>query len=213
MTLDGKLATRTGNSQWISSEASRAVVHQLRGRVDAVVVGSGTARADNPLLTARPANFGDMKRTATRVVVDSAASLSVDSRLVQTAADVPLIVAVSEEAEQARCGDLAAAGAEIVTCGGGSHEERLESLLDELGRRRMTNILVEGGSKLLGSLFDRRAVDEVHVFIAPKFAGGEAAPSPVGGVGVERMASALKLADITIEEMEGDVYVHGRVGR
>ncbi len=213
MTLDGKLATRTGNSQWISSEASRAVVHQLRGRVDAVVVGSGTARADNPLLTARPANFGDMKRTATRVVVDSAASLSVESRLVQTAADVPLIVAVSEEADQSRCKSLTSAGADIVKCGGRSHEERLESLLDELGRRRMTNILVEGGGKLLGSLFDRRAVDEVHVFIAPKFAGGEAAPSPVGGVGVERMASALKLADITIEEMEGDVYVHGRVGK
>ncbi len=78
---------------------------------------------------------------------------------------------------------LAAAGADIVKCGGRSHEERLESLLDELGRRRMTNILVEGGGKLLGALFDRRAVDEVHVFIAPKFAGGEAAPSPVGGVG------------------------------
>ena len=93
MTLDGKLATRTGNSQWISSEASRAVVHQLRGRVDAVIVGSGTARADNPLLTARPANLADVKRIATRIVVDSTASLSPESRLVQTAADVPVLVA------------------------------------------------------------------------------------------------------------------------
>ena len=77
----------------------------------------------------------------------------------------------------------------------------------------MTNVLVEGGSKLLGTLFDMRAVDEVHVFIAPKIAGGAAAPSPAGGVGIERMADALKLADITIEELEGDVYVHGRVDK
>ena len=98
MTLDGKLATRTGDSQWISSEASRAVVHQLRGRVDAVIVGSGTARADNPLLTARPADLADVKRIATRIVVDSAASLSLDSRLVQTAADVPVLVAAGDDA-------------------------------------------------------------------------------------------------------------------
>ena len=77
----------------------------------------------------------------------------------------------------------------------------------------MTNVLIEGGSKLLGTMFDSREIDEVHVFIAPKFAGGEDAPSPVGGVGIERMASALKLADITIEELEGDVYVHGRIAR
>ena len=81
MTLDGKLATRTGDSQWISSEASRAVVHQLRGRVDAIIVGSGTARADDPLLTARPADRTDLKRVATRIVVDSQASLSPESRL------------------------------------------------------------------------------------------------------------------------------------
>jgi diaminohydroxyphosphoribosylaminopyrimidine deaminase/5-amino-6-(5-phosphoribosylamino)uracil reductase len=211
MTLDGKLATRTGNSQWISSEASRAVVHQLRGRVDAVIVGSGTARADNPLLTARPADLADVKRIATRIVVDSSASLPLDSRLVQTAADVPVLVAAGEAAPTDVCKKLAAAGVEVFACAGISHEQRIMSLLDELGRRRMTNVLVEGGSKLLGTLFDMRAVDEAHVFIAPKFAGGTAAPGPIGGEGAERMASALKLADITIEELEGDVYVHGRI--
>jgi diaminohydroxyphosphoribosylaminopyrimidine deaminase/5-amino-6-(5-phosphoribosylamino)uracil reductase len=211
MTLDGKLATRTGNSQWISSEASRAVVHQLRGRVDAVVIGSGTAHADNPLLTARPASLADMKRTATRVVVDSTASLGVDSRLVQTANDVPVLVAAGDDAPAKSCEGLAAAGVEVVTCVGKTHEERIDSMLAELGRRRMTNVLVEGGGKLLGALFDLGAVDAVHVFIAPKFAGGAGAPSPVAGSGVERMADALKLADISIEELEGDVYVHGRV--
>ncbi len=181
MTLDGKLATRTGDSQWISSEASRAIVHRLRGRVDAIMVGSGTAAADDPLLTARPVNLADVKRTATRIVVDSSASLSSDSRLVQTAADAPLLVAVAESAASASCERLAAADADVMRCVGVSHEQRIDTLLVELGRRRMTNILVEGGAKLLGSLFDMRAIDEAHVFIAPKFAGGEAAPSPIAG--------------------------------
>jgi diaminohydroxyphosphoribosylaminopyrimidine deaminase/5-amino-6-(5-phosphoribosylamino)uracil reductase len=211
MTLDGKLATRTGNSQWISSEASRQVVHQLRGRVDAIMVGSGTAYADDPLLTARPVDLADVKRTAVRIVVDSAASLSLESRLVQTAADVPVMVAVGDEAKTESRRKLADVGVEVFSCPGATHELRIAALLEELGRRRMTNVLVEGGSKLLGALFDMRAVDEVHTFIAPKLAGGEAAPSPVGGTGIERMADALKLADITIEELAGDVYVHGRV--
>jgi len=178
-----------------------------------VIVGSGTALADNPLLTARPASLADMKRIATRVVVDSAASLSLDSRLAQTAADVPVLVAAGEDAPSDACQRLVDAGVEVFRCGGNTHEQRLTALLDELGRRRMTNVLVEGGSKLLGALFDLKAVDEVHAFIAPKFAGGAAAPGPVGGLGIERMAKALKLADISIEELEGDVYVHGRVAK
>jgi diaminohydroxyphosphoribosylaminopyrimidine deaminase/5-amino-6-(5-phosphoribosylamino)uracil reductase len=213
ITLDGKLATRSGDSQWISSEASREVVHQLRGRVDAIVVGSGTARADDPLLTARPADHADLKRIATRIVVDSAASLPTAGRLVQTAHDIPLLVAASESADASVCEQLSAAGVEVVRCAGDTHAARLQALLDELGRRRMTNVLVEGGGKLLGTLFDIRAVDEVHVFIAPKIVGGETASSAVGGAGIERMADALKLADISIEELGGDVYVHGRIGR
>jgi diaminohydroxyphosphoribosylaminopyrimidine deaminase/5-amino-6-(5-phosphoribosylamino)uracil reductase len=180
--------------------------------VDAIVVGSGTARADDPLLTARPANLTDLKRTALRIVFDSAASISPTSRLVQTAADVPVLVAVGSEAHVDTCSQLSAAGVEILRCSGSSHEERLAELLHELGCRRMTNVLFEGGSKLLGTLFDMRAIDEVHVFIAPKLAGGKAAASPIGGTGIERMADALKLADIAIEELDGDVYVHGRLG-
>jgi diaminohydroxyphosphoribosylaminopyrimidine deaminase/5-amino-6-(5-phosphoribosylamino)uracil reductase len=213
MTLDGKLATRAGDSQWISSEASRAVVHQLRGRVDAIVVGSGTARIDNPLLTARTLDRSDVKRIATRIVVDSNATLSPDSRLVQTAAEIPVIVAAAENAPRRACQQLAAAGVEVLTCHGSDHKERLASLLDELGRRRMTNVLVEGGSRLLGTLFDMRSVDEVHVFVAPKLAGGSTAAAPIAGEGVERMADALQLADIAIEELDGDVYMHGRMGR
>jgi diaminohydroxyphosphoribosylaminopyrimidine deaminase / 5-amino-6-(5-phosphoribosylamino)uracil reductase len=211
MTLDGKLATQAGNSQWISSEASRGVVHRLRGRVDAVMIGSGTAQADNPLLTARPAELADVKRVATRVVIDSQASLSPGSRLVQTANDVPVLIASAKNAPADAIRELTKAGVETFPCDGESHVERLGALFAELGRRRMTNVLVEGGSKLLGTLFDMRAIDEVHVFVAPKLAGGAGAPSPVAGVGIDRMADALRLADITIEELEGDVYIHGRV--
>jgi diaminohydroxyphosphoribosylaminopyrimidine deaminase/5-amino-6-(5-phosphoribosylamino)uracil reductase len=186
-------------------------VHQLRGRVDAVVVGSGTAKADDPLLTARPADHADLKRAATRIVVDSGASLSLTSRLVQTAGDVPVVLATGMDVPSAACEKLSAAGLEIYHCPGDDHESRLRSLMDELGRRRMTNVLVEGGSQLLGALFNLRAIDEVHVFIAPKIAGGAAAPGPIGGVGIDRMAEALQLADISIEELDGDVYVHGRL--
>jgi len=211
MTLDGKLATATGDSQWISSEESRRVVHQLRSRVDAVMVGSGTVRTDDPLLTARPVDPADIKRVATRIVVDSAASLSPQSRLVQTAADVPVLVATGPGASSEACRRLASAGVEVFPCKGATYPERLESLFQELGRRRMTNVLVEGGSRLLGSLLDMRAIDEVHVFIAPKLVGGSRAPSPFAGAGIARISAALQLADIAIEELGGDVYVHGRL--
>jgi diaminohydroxyphosphoribosylaminopyrimidine deaminase/5-amino-6-(5-phosphoribosylamino)uracil reductase len=211
MTLDGKLATRTGDSQWISSEASRAVVHQIRGRMDAIIVGSGTARLDNPLLTARPADHSDLKRVATRIVVDSAAALPMGGHLAKTAADAPVLVAAAANADGNQCARLAAAGIEVYRCAGATHGERLNALLAELGRRQMTNVLVEGGSKLHGAFFDSGAVDEVHAFVAPKLAGGAAAPSPVAGAGIAQMAAALQLADITIEELGGDVYVHGRL--
>jgi diaminohydroxyphosphoribosylaminopyrimidine deaminase/5-amino-6-(5-phosphoribosylamino)uracil reductase len=211
MTLDGKIATRSGDSRWISSEASRAVVHQLRGRVDAIMIGSNTVRIDDPLLTARPADLTDIKRTATRIVVDSVASLAPTSRLVQTAADVPVLVAASDSAPQSTVDALSAQNAEVFRCSGAKHAQRLVSLLNELGRRRMTNVMVEGGSRLLGTLFEMRAIDEVHVFLAPKIVGGDSAASPIAGDGVEQLSEALSLADITIEELGGDVYVHGRV--
>lgn len=213
MTLDGKLATRTGDSQWISSELSRSVVHQIRGRVDAVMIGSGTAHADNPLLTARPIERTDRRRIATRIVVDSAASLALDSRLVQTANELPVLVAVSTGTPEATCRKLADAGVEVLRCLGDSHEVRLCALFDELGRREMTNVLVEGGSRMLGTLFSLGAVDEIHAFIAPKIAGGISAPGPIGGPGIAKMSEAFQLGDMTIEELGGDVYVHGRIQR
>jgi diaminohydroxyphosphoribosylaminopyrimidine deaminase/5-amino-6-(5-phosphoribosylamino)uracil reductase len=207
MTLDGKLATRTGSSQWISGEASRSRVHQLRGRVDAILVGRRTAELDDPLLTARPPG----PRVATRIVVDSQARLAQDSQLVQTAREVPVLVAVGLEAAFADCHRLSDAGCEIWTAAANDAGQRLSLLLDELGRRRMTNVLVEGGGRLLGSLFDAGEIDEVHVFIAPKLAGGQDAVTPVGGRGVEPMSQARWLQTPIVERLDDDVYVHGHV--
>jgi diaminohydroxyphosphoribosylaminopyrimidine deaminase/5-amino-6-(5-phosphoribosylamino)uracil reductase len=211
MTLDGKIATCAGDSRWISSEASRAVVHQLRGRVDAIMIGSNTARLDDPLLTARPADLSELKRTATRIVIDSAAALSPTSRLVQTAADVPVLVAAGDSPAEGAVQGLTERGVEVVRCAGSDHKQRLDALLNELGRRRMTNVMVEGGSRLLGTFFEMRAIDEVHIFMAPKIVGGAGAISPIGGAGVDQIADARALADITIEELDGDVYIHGRL--
>lgn len=207
MTLDGKLATRTGESRWISGPESRAVVHRLRGRVDAVIVGRGTADRDDPLLTARPPG----PRNATRVVLDTGANLALDSQLVRTAAEVPVLVAAGESAPPANRQRLAEAGCEVLALAGEDHAQRLEALLAELGRRRMTNVLFEGGARVLGTLLDTWAIDEVHVFIAPKLLGGADALSPVAGAGLAAMTDALLLSPPRIEILAEDVYVHGRL--
>jgi diaminohydroxyphosphoribosylaminopyrimidine deaminase/5-amino-6-(5-phosphoribosylamino)uracil reductase len=142
MTLDGKSATRTGSSRWISGEASRSVVHEIRGRMDAIVVGRVTALADDPLLTSRPPG----PRTATRVVVDSRASLSPDSQLVRTIDQAPVLVACGPDSPEANQRRLADAGCEVWMDASQDASDRLLNLMDELGRRRMTNVLVEGGA-------------------------------------------------------------------
>jgi diaminohydroxyphosphoribosylaminopyrimidine deaminase / 5-amino-6-(5-phosphoribosylamino)uracil reductase len=207
MTLDGKIATRSGNSRWISGEASRRVVHNLRGRMDAILVGSGTALADDPLLTARPAG----PRTAIRIVLDSRARLPLHSQLVRTCRDVPLLIVVGENQEPTALAALRQSGAEVLELPIDPATQRLPlaSLLAELGRRRMTNILVEGGSEVLGSFLDTGAIDEVHVFIAPRLAGGAAGKTPLGGIGVDRIEAALPLAAWEWERIDTDLYVHG----
>jgi diaminohydroxyphosphoribosylaminopyrimidine deaminase/5-amino-6-(5-phosphoribosylamino)uracil reductase len=222
MTLDGKLASQDGHSQWISNKQSRAVAHQLRGRVDAIIVGRRTAEIDDPLLTARPAG----PRIATRIVLDSRASLATTSQLVRTVAQAPVLVAASRAlADKENCQRLQAAGCEVLLVdtpldshevperGTSMHYFILTELLDTLGSRKMTNVLVEGGSAILGSLRDRDLIDEVHVFIAPWVMGGERATSPIGGLGASEPATSLPLVDPKIEVLDGDVYVHGRVER
>ncbi|HEX6985238.1 MAG TPA: bifunctional diaminohydroxyphosphoribosylaminopyrimidine deaminase/5-amino-6-(5-phosphoribosylamino)uracil reductase RibD [Planctomycetaceae bacterium] len=219
MTLDGKIASRTRHSKWISNPASRAIVHELRGRMDAIVVGIGTALADDPQLTARPPG----PRTPTRIIVAARGVLPIGSQLVRTACETPVLLATTDRADSGRLQALEAAGVEILRCKpagsprqdkpGGSPRVDLAALMAELGRRRMTHVLVEGGSALLGSLFDADLIDEVHVFLAPKLVGGADALPPLAGVGLDRIpeTSQLDVPEITVTG--GDVYVRGRIKR
>ncbi|MBI1831501.1 MAG: bifunctional diaminohydroxyphosphoribosylaminopyrimidine deaminase/5-amino-6-(5-phosphoribosylamino)uracil reductase RibD [Planctomycetes bacterium] len=200
MSLDGKLATRTGESKWISNESSRRKVHELRGRMDGILVGIGTALADDPLLNARPAG----PRTATRVVLDSRARLPIESQLVRTARDVPTLIVVRSGAPSL---PLTQAGCEVLAIDpDGDGRPDMMKWLDELGRRRWTNLLVEGGAGVFGRLFDLGLVDEVHAFIAPKVIGG-AAKTPVAGMGIERLSQNEGWQTEAIENLDGDVYV------
>ena len=205
MTLDGKIATRTGDSKWISNPESRRVVHELRGRVDGVLVGIGTALADNPSLTARPPG----PRIATRIVLDSRLRLREDSQLARTARETPVLVATTTGGAENHQ-PLELLGCEVLVLTEEAGRPSLPALLDELGRRRFTNLLVEGGGEVLGAFLDAGEIDEVHVFVAPKLAGGVGARGPVLGYGIERIAEALTLREVAIETVAGDVYIRGR---
>jgi len=174
--------------------------------VDAIMVGRGTVEADNPLLTARPAGA----RTAVRIILDSQASLSLRSQLVRTCGEAPVLVAASEQAPAENCRRLRDCGVEVWQSAAPDSGARLSALLEELGRRQMTNVLVEGGAQDLGALFDLQAIDEVHAFIAPMLAGGLGA-SPIAGIGRTLMADAARLAQLKIEQVGSDAYIRGRL--
>jgi diaminohydroxyphosphoribosylaminopyrimidine deaminase/5-amino-6-(5-phosphoribosylamino)uracil reductase len=206
MTLDGKIATRTGDSRWISSERSRAIVHKLRGRVDAIVVGRGTVEHDDPLLTARPPGL----RTPMRIVFDSQALTSLDRQLVKTANETPVLIAAGPNIAADHRRKLTERGVEIWQATAEGKSARWLELLAELGRRQMTNVLVEGGATLLGSLLDAKSIDEIHAVIAPTIVGGEA-PSAIAGSGITGISDAIRLKRYVIEQVGGDAYIHGRL--
>jgi diaminohydroxyphosphoribosylaminopyrimidine deaminase/5-amino-6-(5-phosphoribosylamino)uracil reductase len=204
MTLDGKTAVAAGDSRWISNPRSRALVHELRGRMDAIIVGIGTALADDPLLTARPPG----PRVPVRIVLDSTARLPIDSQLVRTARQVPLWVAVTERASAERRETLQALGCEVLAFPGAGPVP-IEPLLDQLGRRGFTNVLVEGGGRVLGSFLDTRQVNAVEAFIAPMLEGGSHGYGPIRGTGLGAMAEALRLERHEVFAIDGDVLVRG----
>ena len=207
MSLDGKLAAHTGISKWISNAASRTIVHQLRGRMDGILVGIGTVLADDPLLTARPAG----PRLASRIVLDSQARLPLTSQLVRTAAQTPVLVFVTPTAPTERTVALQEAGVVVIPVAANvrGHPD-LAECLRELGRRSLTNLLVEGGSAVLGEFFDRQSIDEVQIFIAPLLIGGQGASSPIGGLGLTSPKFATRLADLQVANIEGDTFLRGR---
>jgi diaminohydroxyphosphoribosylaminopyrimidine deaminase / 5-amino-6-(5-phosphoribosylamino)uracil reductase len=208
MTLDGRIASHTGHSRWISNERSRSVVHALRGRMDAIVVGAGTVRADDPLLTARPSG----PRTPLRVVLDTSASLRLDSQLVRTLDQAPVLLACGPSAAEESILRLQSAGVEVLRLpavdGSSVPRPDLRALLIELARREATNVLIEGGGTLLGAAFDAALIDELHVFIAPRLAGGAAAVSPLAGTGLAEIPGWNQLEYSSVEFLDGDIYIH-----
>lgn len=209
MTCDGRIATHTGQSQWISNELSRRVVHEIRGRVDGILVGRVTVERDNPQLTARPAG----PRMATRIVLDSQARLSLDSHLAQSAREIPVLLFAGDDAPRKQVQRLQDLGVEVSFVAGDTPVERVRMVTQELGRRRMTNVLVEGGGVVLGSLHDAGLIDEWHLFVAPLLIGGQHASSPLGGLGKSAMSAATRLRNLTVERLGDDIYLHGRTAR
>ncbi|MFL5895681.1 MAG: bifunctional diaminohydroxyphosphoribosylaminopyrimidine deaminase/5-amino-6-(5-phosphoribosylamino)uracil reductase RibD [Thermoleophilaceae bacterium] len=208
MTLDGKVATRTGDSKWISSETSRARAHRWRADCDAVAVGIGTVNADDPLLTSR---VEAVARQPRRVVFDSEASLPLDSQLVQTLAESPVILVCSRAARRRRVQALESAGVDVVTVSGANESARVEAALDELGAREVQSLLVEGGPHLAGAFLDAGEVDELRVFMAPVLAGGRQARPAVEGEGVAQIAEAARALATEVERIDDDVLVTARL--
>ena len=208
MTLDGKVATSTGDSRWISGEDSRARAHRWRAEVDAVAIGIGTALADDPLLTAR---VEAVARQPRRVVFDSEARLPLDGQLASTVDQAPVIVVCSRAAPRRRVQALETAGITTVTVSGENETARVAAALTELGALDMQSLLVEGGPHLAGALVDAREIDEVRVFIAPVIAGGRRSRTAVEGQGVELIGEALHPLSTEIERIGDDVLITARM--
>ncbi len=178
MSLDGRTTTPEGASPWISGERSRELVHVWRGECDAIAVGIGTALADDPLLTAR---LGGARQPVC-VVFDSAARLPLDSRLLATTDEAPVLVVVAPDAELGRLGALRDKGAETIVAAGQTSAARIAAALGELGRRGLTSLLLEGGATLAGAFAAADQIDEARVFVAPMVLGGPVPAVPVSAL-------------------------------
>jgi diaminohydroxyphosphoribosylaminopyrimidine deaminase/5-amino-6-(5-phosphoribosylamino)uracil reductase len=212
MTLDGKVATRTGDSKWISGEDSRALAHRWRAAADAVVVGIGTALADDPQLTARPHGVAaEPPRQPRRVVFDTLARLPPSSQLVAAAAEVPLTVVVSRAAAHADTGALEAAGVQVLVATGENEPARVRSALDQLGAQGIAAALLEGGPHLAGAFLDAGEIDEIRLFLAPLLLGGSSARDPLEGKGVERISNALRALTLESERVGEDLLISARL--
>jgi diaminohydroxyphosphoribosylaminopyrimidine deaminase/5-amino-6-(5-phosphoribosylamino)uracil reductase len=207
--LDGKIATRTGESQWITGPESRARVHELRHEYDAIMVGAGTALADDPLLTDRSGK--PRRKSLFRVLLDEGLKIPLDAKLVTSTAEAPLIIFAGQNAEIAKLDLLRSSGVEIVTDKADGRD--FYSVFTELGARSMQSVLVEGGASVAGKLLAAGLVNKVSFFLAPIIIGGRDAPSAIGGTGAERLADALRLHDVEIVQRGEDIEVTGYPGK
>lgn len=216
MSLDGRIATSSGESRWISSTASRAIAHRRRATCDAIMVGINTARADDPLLTVRK---GRVTRQPLRVVIDSRLRLGSTARMLRSlrrGEGGPVLVYAGRGASIARAERLVSAGAEVMVQAKASGRVNLRAVLEDLASRGVASILIEGGGELIGSALESGLVDRLCCFIAPLIVGGKGAVPLVGGRGAARLRQAIGLGGMQVRRVGPDLlveaYVIGRRG-
>lgn len=205
MTLDGKIASCTGDSKWVTGEKARHHVHELRKQYSAILAGIGTVLADDPMLNCRIEEGVD----PVRVVCDSTLRIPLSSQLVKTAGDIPVIVAYAKENPEKEKA-LLQAGVELISAGRDGRVD-LAVLMRELGKRKIDSVLVEGGGAIHGSLLKSGLVQKIYCYLAPKLIGGREASSPVEGDGFSRMKDALPVTEIEILSLGEDICISGRV--
>lgn len=210
MTLDGKIATHTGNSRWITSDLAREYVHRLRNRYDAIMVGIGTVLADDPLLNTR-LNEED-SRDPVRVIVDGELQLPASSRIAQSSLKQRTIIFTSRKADHNRENTLASLGLDIIRIDGEPDNLSLEQLFKHLHGMGLNSVLVEGGAKLNAALMTQHWVDKIYWFIAPKIVGGENAPGPIAGAGVADMSEAVAMKNWQIKTIGPDLMIEAYTG-
>ena len=208
MSLDGKVATARGDSQWISGESSRARAHRWRTECDAVAVGIGTVRADDPLLTSRIEGAGPQP---VRVVFDSEAALTTGSQLVRTIDQAPVILVCSRAAKRARLDPLRNAGVDVMITAGANEAARVGDALDQLGARGIQSVLLEGGPHLAGVFLASGQIDEARMFVAPILIGGKDSRGAVEADGVTLVADAPRALATEVETIDQDVLVTARM--
>jgi len=212
MSLDGKIATRSGGSRWISGEEARHYVHQLRSQSDAIMVGANTILADDPQLTARccGGRGGALHKQPLRVIIDGGGQTPTSAQVFAQPGKTLLVL--GREASQEEKKGYAKAGAEILEMHSEKGYIELRQLFEILGQRQITNVLVEGGGRLIGSLFDQRLVDKIIFFVAPIIIGGDKATTAVGGRGVARVMDAITLERVSQEHYGQDIMITGYIG-
>jgi len=207
MSLDGRIATRGGDSKWITCEESRHRVHQLRDEVDAVLVGRGTVEQDDPMLTTRlPDREG---KHPLRVVLDGRARMPVDARVLSESSSGVTCVVVGESAESRRIRKLREAGAEVIRLPDNHGRIGFDTILRELGQRQVTSVLVEGGKEVFTEALKSGSVDKVVAFVAPVILGGDGRFDAVGELAVETIGDAVRLHDISVERIGDDILIEG----
>jgi diaminohydroxyphosphoribosylaminopyrimidine deaminase/5-amino-6-(5-phosphoribosylamino)uracil reductase len=207
--LDGKIATRTGESRWITGEKARRRTHELRNEVDAVLVGIGTVLRDDPLLTTR-LGIAEQRDPA-RVIVDNLARLPLRAKVVNRASTAPTLLAASQMAPRARLEALEREGVRIIVVDGSPRRVSLDRLMEALGKLGILSVMIEGGAEINASALREGIVDKVCLFMAPTLIGGKSTPSAVGGEGIEALAQAVRLRDVRIGRFDEDLLIEGYV--